>query len=157
MSVLFRVEKCRVSARTIPWSFGTAASSCTAVTMVRKGLETCTNAASRTASTSGKKSRARVFSRSIASATQLSSFRTRCLSLEDGTGTIQWTTFFSIVSSQITGMRSTGQLELHHSLVIDTQLWYVRAKSTFLVELTQISKGSTTSTNLISISESGRR
>ena len=62
MSVLNSPEKCHARGLTIPWCSGTADFLFMVVMTARRGLETCTSAASRTKNTSGKKFRVMEFS-----------------------------------------------------------------------------------------------
>ena len=130
---LFRVEKLQVRELIIPLYCGTGDCLYMEDMMAKRGLVICINAALRTRSTNGKKSKVMVFNHSIDLGILQSSFRIQCLFLEAGMDTTLWMTSSSTVFSQTTGTKYTEPTDLLLSRGIDTQQLSAAAISTSLV------------------------
>ena len=155
--LVYRVETYRARGLITRSYFGMEECTSMEATTARRGLETCTNAALRTRSTSGRRLRVKVSSHSTGLVTLQSCSRTRCSSLEDGMAMIPWMISSSTVSFRITGMRFIVQMAHLLSLGIGILLLSVEAIYTFLEESIPISSVSMTFTNLISTKESGQK
>lgn len=137
----------QVKGQTILWFSGMVASSCTAATMVRKGMVICTSAALKIKGISGRRFKLKVLNPSIDLVTPQLYTRTLCSYLAAGMGMILWMTFINTVFSQITGTKSTDQTVPHLNQDTDIPPSSVVPTSSSLEELTRINKDSTISIN----------